>query len=64
MSKEARMVRIKHEILELISDEPIDVQVGAIGLAIVELMEIGRFDHTLLTDYIESQAEEIKRRAN
>lgn len=64
MTKEARMVRIKREILELIEEEPMDVQVGAIGLAIVDLMEIGRFDHKLLTDYIDTQAEEIKRRAN
>ncbi len=64
MTKEARMVRIKREIIELIGDEPMDVVVGAIGLAVVELMEVAHFDHRVLTVYLDTQAEEIKRRAN
>jgi len=64
MTKEARMVRLQKQMLELLGDEELPVAIGALGLTIVSLMETGMFDHKLLTEYIDSQAEEIKRRMN
>ena len=64
MTKEARMVRVKQQILDLVFHEETDVQIGAIGLAIAEIMETKSFNHKLLTQYLDTHAEELKRRMN
>lgn len=62
--KERELAELAAQISLLIKDKPCDVAVGALGLAMVGMMEMYPFDHNLVTTYLDKAAEDIKRRLN